>query len=157
MNVQQEHPPAYANEPDQLQLPSVPQHDFPSNSTSHTRQHHLPGIQALHLPPTNLARTYTANNGHVVVDVTKNASIDPLQWPYIHPLAHTTFPQVPTTAPRTAADESIGSPMDDVQSMPSVEDLHNHKSASVISMDDPDVRLAAEALSGLGNPGQSIS
>ncbi|KAF2815631.1 Opi1-domain-containing protein [Mytilinidion resinicola] len=151
MNVQQEHPPAYAHEPDQLQLPSVPQHDLPSSPQSSTRQH-LPGIKALHLPPTKVARNYTTNSSHVVVDVSKNASNDPQQWHYTLPLSHTNFPQVPTTVPRAAAEESIGSPMDDVQSMASVEDQHSYKSASIISMDDPDVRLAAEALSGLGNP-----
>jgi hypothetical protein len=31
------------------------------------------------------------------------------------------------------------------------------RETSVLSVDDPDVRLAAEALSGLGNPGQLIS
>jgi hypothetical protein len=30
------------------------------------------------------------------------------------------------------------------------------RSTSVVSMEDPDVRIAAEALSGLGNPGASI-
>jgi hypothetical protein len=29
------------------------------------------------------------------------------------------------------------------------------RETSILSVDDPDVRLAAEALSGLGNPGQS--
>lgn len=32
-------------------------------------------------------------------------------------------------------------------------DERGHRSTSVVSLEDPDVRLAAEALSGLGNSG----
>jgi hypothetical protein len=49
--------------------------------------------------------------------------------------------------------EDIGSPMD-TASVWSAQDEKARRETSV-SMDDPDVRLAAEALSGLGNPGTS--
>jgi hypothetical protein len=34
------------------------------------------------------------------------------------------------------------------------EEERGRRAKSIISMEDPDVRLAAEALSGLGNPGK---
>jgi hypothetical protein len=44
----------------------------------------------------------------------------------------------------------------DTGSIASVQDgAPERRQASVLSVDDPDVRLAAEALSGLGNPGMS--
>lgn len=49
--------------------------------------------------------------------------------------------------------EDIGSPMD-TASVWSAQDEKARRETSV-SIDDPDVRLAAEALSGLGNPGMS--
>lgn len=56
-----------------------------------------------------------------------------------------TFPRVP--------DGDVGSPMDmDRASVTSGGD-ERRREMSVVSMEDPDVRLAAEALSGLGNPG----
>ena len=44
----------------------------------------------------------------------------------------------------------------DTASVPSAYDDGSRRDTSV-SMDDPDVRLAAEALSGLGNPGEPIA
>ncbi|OCK83098.1 Opi1-domain-containing protein [Lepidopterella palustris CBS 459.81] len=148
--MQQEHPPAYTHEPDTFQLPSVPQHELPSISNS-ARQH-LPGIKSLDLPYNPQGRPLAPNGGHGALDPNLNSHSDASQWHYPNALLHTTFPQVPSTVPRSSTEEGIGSPMDDVKSVLSVEDQHNLNGASVISMDDPDVRLAAEALSGLGNP-----
>jgi hypothetical protein len=56
------------------------------------------------------------------------------------------FPRVP--------EADVGSPMDmDRASVASGDE--RRREMSVVSMEDPDVRLAAEALSGLGNPGTS--
>lgn len=52
------------------------------------------------------------------------------------------FPRVP--------EGDVGSPMN-------MDRDDRRREMSVVSMDDPDVRLAAEALSGLGNPGGSCS
>jgi hypothetical protein len=58
---------------------------------------------------------------------------------------HATFPRAPESLPR----EDMGSPMDTA----SVRSENTNRRETSVSMDDPDVRLAAEALSGLGNPG----
>jgi hypothetical protein len=60
------------------------------------------------------------------------------------------FPRAPDAMPR----EDMGSPMD-TTSIRSTQDDACRRDTSV-SMDDPDVRLAAEALSGLGNPGMYL-
>jgi len=57
---------------------------------------------------------------------------------------HATFPRAPESLPR----EDMGSPMDTA----SVRSENTNRRETSVSMDDPDVRLAAEALSGLGNP-----
>jgi hypothetical protein len=62
-----------------------------------------------------------------------------------------TFPRAPEGPPR----EDVGSPMD-TASVRSMQDDSAGRRETSVSMDDPDVRLAAEALSGLGNPGMSM-
>lgn len=52
-------------------------------------------------------------------------------------------------------DMSMASPVETGSAM-STED-RIARSTSVVSMEDPDVRIAAEALSGLGNPGEDKS
>ena len=52
---------------------------------------------------------------------------------------------------RSSMEPAVASPSE-VGSAMSV-DEGGRRSTSVVSMDDPDVRIAAEALSGLGNPG----
>ncbi|KAF2096217.1 Opi1-domain-containing protein, partial [Rhizodiscina lignyota] len=129
-------PPSYSShDPESLELPSVPQHEIgspSSNATSVT----LPHLKSLGLPEHN---SYTPS---------------PPEWPdasapsfYGGYNFSTAFPPAPHTAPRS--DAGIGSPME-VSSVMSL-DEQNHRASSV-SMDDPDVRMAAEALSGLGNP-----
>jgi hypothetical protein len=59
-----------------------------------------------------------------------------------------THPRVQDDLPR----EDLGSPMD-TASVRSVQEDGVSRRETSVSMDDPDVRLAAEALSGLGNPG----
>lgn len=54
------------------------------------------------------------------------------------------------TDTRRAGDTTMASPLGTASAM-SGED-RAVRSTSVVSMDDPDVRIAAEALSGLGNP-----
>ena len=49
-------------------------------------------------------------------------------------------------------ESAVRSPSETGSTM-SIEERGERRSTSVLSMDDPDVRIAAEALSGLGNPG----
>lgn len=58
--------------------------------------------------------------------------------------------------PRTSNEVDVGSPMDTTSVMSAQDDAARRREMSVVSVDDPDVRLAAEALSGLGNPGGCI-
>lgn len=121
-------PPAYAqHEPESFHLPSVPTH-LPQTALSNGR---LPGIKSLDLPDATRAARHTPHNS--------------IELPALH---SATFPRVPDGFPRLPED--IGSPMD-TASVWSAQDEKARRETSV-SMDDPDVRLAAEALSGLGNP-----
>ncbi|KAF7846038.1 hypothetical protein BT93_L5499 [Corymbia citriodora subsp. variegata] len=52
--------------------------------------------------------------------------------------------------PRSSMESAIVSPSD-TGSVMSMDDHRTYRSTSVVSLEDPDVRLAAEALSGLGN------
>lgn len=65
------------------------------------------------------------------------------------------FPVVPTVVPRVSAliAESDDTCTSDVDNVMSVDEKASSQRAPSVSMDDPDVRIAAEALSGLGNPG----
>ncbi|KAH6638933.1 clock-controlled protein 8 [Boeremia exigua] len=125
-------PPAYMqHEPESLQLPSVPTH------APERHNGRLPGIRALDLP--DAPARHTPRNS---VEMSPRALAD-AHWtlPALH---SATFPRVPEGL------VDIGSPMD-TASVLSAQDEAARRETSV-SMDDPDVRLAAEALSGLGNP-----
>jgi hypothetical protein len=138
-------PPAYAqHEPGSLQLPSVPTH-IPHAPQGNGR---LPGIKSLDLPDATPAARHTP---HSSVEVNSRAHFDGAQWGQLPSLHNATFPRVSDGLPRLAED--MGSPMD-TASVWSAQDEMARRETSV-SMDDPDVRLAAEALSGLGNPGMS--
>lgn len=137
-------PPAYAqHEPESFHLPSVPTH-APHHVDDHGR---LPGIKSLDLPETK-AR-HTPRNS---VELSPRSQYDGAQWGMLPSLNSATFPRVPEGFPRSAG-EDIGSPMDTASVRSTQEDGARRETS--VSMDDPDVRLAAEALSGLGNPGMS--
>lgn len=131
-------PPAYIqHEPETLHLPSVPTHapDCQSNGR-------LPGIKALDLP--DATARHTPRNS---MDMSPRSATDGSQWGVLPVLHSATFPKVPEGLP-----VDIGSPMD-TASVLSAQDEAARRRETSVSMDDPDVRLAAEALSGLGNPG----
>lgn len=137
---QQQHqrppPPAYAqHEPESFHLPSVPTH-LPSRDSQNGR---LPGIKALDLPDTTTR--HTPRNS---VELSPRSQLEGSQWGMLPSLNRATFPRVPR--------EEIGSPMDTASVRSTQDDASSRRETSV-SIDDPDVRLAAEALSGLGNPG----
>jgi hypothetical protein len=136
-------PPAYAqHEPESFHLPSVPTHN-PLTTPSNGR---LPGIKSLDLPDATRSTRHTPRNS---VESSPRSHFDGAQWGHLPSLHSATFPRVPDGIPRMSED--MGSPMD----TSSVWSAHDEKipRETSVSMDDPDVRLAAEALSGLGNPG----
>lgn len=131
-------PPAYIqHEPESFQLPSVPTHapDRQSNGR-------LPGIKALDLP--DATARHTPRNS---IELSPRLQANGVQWGTFPALHSATFPKVPEGHP-----VDIGSPMD-TASVLSTQDEAACRRETSVSMDDPDVRLAAEALSGLGNPG----
>lgn len=136
-------PPAYAqHEPESFHLPSVPTHT-PHTHSPHSNNGRLPGIKSLDLPDA----THRRHSPHSSIEVSPKS-----QWGQLPSINSATFPKVPDSIP-ARAPEDIGSPMD-TSSVLSAQDDKARRETSV-SMDDPDVRLAAEALSGLGNPGMS--
>lgn len=129
--LQRAPPPAYTqHEPESLHLPSVPTH-IPTHN-HHPDNARLPGIKSLHLPETKPRHT-----PHTSIEYSPRTNFEASHWGVLPAPNGTTFPSVPESLPR----EDVGSPMD----------TSSIRETSV-SMDDPDVRLAAEALSGLGNP-----
>lgn len=147
-NMQQEQqrppPPAYAqHEPESFHLPSVPTHLPHTQPPNNGR---LPGIKSLDLPEATRSARHTPRNS---IELSPRSQFDGAQWGQLPSLHSATLPRIPDSLPRMSED--VGSPMD-TASVWSAQDEKARRETSV-SMDDPDVRLAAEALSGLGNPG----
>lgn len=148
MSMQQERPPppAYTqHEPESLHLPAVPTH-LPSHTTDR-----LPGIRSLDLPGT--AASARAHDAHAALELSPKSRFEPAPWGSLPPLHSAAFARVPVAAPRSSADVDMGSPMDTASVASAQDEAVRRRETSVVSVDDPDVRLAAEALSGLGNPG----
>jgi hypothetical protein len=129
MEQQQYHekPPAYSHtDPDTIVLPSAPQHD-PQAPIQ------LPDIKSLNLPEAN---RFLANG----------AQHTP-QWQL--PPAHSVFSPSRSDFPRPSIE--VASPIDTASVMSY--DGNAVRAGSVMSIDDPETRMAAEALSALGNLG----
>lgn len=140
-------PPAYTqHEPETLNLPSVPTHA--PNATHHNDR--LPGIRALDLPHVSARHHHSSRTS---IELSPASTLDRAQWGSLPPLNSATFPSVPEHVPRTSNEIDVGSPMDTASVASVQDDRARRRETSVVSVDDPDVRLAAEALSGLGNPG----
>ncbi len=134
-------PPAYAqHEPESFHLPSVPTH-HPNRDSPNDR---LPGIKSLDLPPTSARHT-----PHNSIEFSPRSPFDGTQWGTLPRLNSAAFPKVPEGPPY----EDISSPMDTASVLSTTDDGKTGQRETSVSIDDPDVRLAAEALSGLGNPG----
>jgi hypothetical protein len=137
MELQRERPPSYAQD-DTLNLPSVPTHEIPP-PTTHSSALHLPALHSLGLPesqspfsqfqPSAKKRGAKWQNGQLPVSA---------------------FPSVPSGALRASVEMPLYSPTTEIGS-----DEHGNRAQSVMSMDDAETRMAAEALSGLRNPGMS--
>lgn len=143
MAVQQERPPAYSHDLNSLELPSVPRDELLVNHAAAAIS--LPNFRSLGLPEATHGRNPTAAE-RARNDSLAQSAADLQQWQAANSLQFS-FPRVPSTAPRSSAD--VASPKESIMS----DEEHTQRPPSVVSMDDPDVRMAAEALSGLGNPG----
>jgi len=139
---QERPPPAYAqHEPESFHLPAVPTH------IPHTPQNNgrLPGIKSLDLPDATPLTRHTPRNS---VEVSPRSQFDSAHWSHLPTLGNAALQKAHDGLSR--GGEDAGSPMS-MASVLSADDKTRRETS--VSMDDPDVRLAAEALSGLGNPG----
>ena len=141
MELQRSSPPAYiAHNPADLNLPSVPQTAI---SQPHVQAEiTLPDLRTVLSPDfhqTSLLSDSLAAHRGSPSSVRSLPRIDPG-----HAFSNGT---------RTSLESNVASPSETGSAM-SI-DERGGRSTSVLSMDDPDVRIAAEALSGLGNPGKS--
>lgn len=150
MELQQERPPPYqSHHPDQIVLPSVPQSDL-ALSRSPSDEITLPDLRSVlgDLPsktvhPNILLGAAVARQSQAHHEASFQNDNKAILRPDISPVSNTG---------RTSVDSFI-SPSDSASVM-SLEE-QSQRSTSV-SLDDPDVRLAAEALSGLGKSGRSL-
>lgn len=157
MESQQEQrapPPAYSqhqheqeHDPESLHLPSVPTHTLPPHHNGH-----LPSIKSLDLPSSTPDARFTPEAPSSHPQILHMSYRTPTDLPTLPPLHSAAFPRLPDTIPRTSSETDIGSPMDTASVVSTQDDASRRRELSVLSVDDPDVRLAAEALSGLGNP-----
>lgn len=127
--IRQDHPPAYDHNPESLILPSVPNHSLPPHAPIT-----LPDLKSLKLPtgrPTP-------------------PSLQPHpQWQFSHPNYRPPIQSAgfPSTLPPP-------SPMETESVMSEPSRLRAH---SIMSLDDPETREAAETLSGLRNMGMCLA
>jgi len=142
MELSREQPPAYvSHNPEELKLPSVPQQDLtPAHSKADLT---LPNLQSVlaNLPeqPPDLRQSHYGLHHASRSDITSQSR------EHAHSRLYASF--------RPSNESTMISPSD-TMSVASADGV-NASSISVVSLEDPDVRLAAEALSGLGNPGRS--
>lgn len=151
MELQRERPPPYqSHNPDNLALPSVPNSDL-AGYRSPSSDITLPDLRsALGDLPTKTVQPNVLLSAAAVQQASRPPYDSSLQG------GDRTLP-LPDISPRSVAGrssiESIISPSDTASVM-SIEE-QSQRSTSV-SLEDPDVRLAAEALSGLGKSGKRM-
>jgi hypothetical protein len=138
MELQQERPPSYPHD-DTLNLPSVPTHELAPPAT-HSSALHLPALQSLGLPESQPTFTQFQPSAEKRGAKWQNGS-----------LPVSAFPSTPSGALRASVETPLYSPTTEAGS-----DEHGNRAQSVVSMDDAETRMAAEALSGLRNPGMSV-
>jgi transcriptional repressor OPI1 len=121
-----ERPPSYSQSHDQqsIYLPSVPKNEIPQAHNERA----LPPISPL--------------------GVEKPQRPEPTHWPSSNPLSAYYQPSALESSPTSRSTAGVSSPSTmDVDGTNS--DSRSRRAGSVLSMDDPDVRLAAEALGDL--------
>ena len=140
MEIQRVSPPAYASHrPADLHLPSVPQ-------TALSR----PQVQAeVTLPDLRTVLSPDFEEASRLSDLRAHGTLD-------SPTPARSLPRIDpgyayVNGTRSSMESAVVSPSETGSTMSL--DERGVRSTSVVSMDDPGVRIAAEALSGLGNPG----
>ncbi|KAF2437183.1 Opi1-domain-containing protein [Tothia fuscella] len=132
MELQRETPPAYDTAP--LTLPDAPKTELsPPPAPSEIK---LPDLQSLGLPPSHSSHSYKVSEDLRHHHQWQNGT-----------LSNAVFPSVPTALPRASVESTLGSPL----ATESIMSMDRDKTPGVVSMDDPETRMAAEALSGLRN------
>ncbi|TKX18247.1 hypothetical protein C1H76_9721 [Elsinoe australis] len=150
MELQREQPPTYVStNPDELRLPSVPQHEVGSSQPPSDLT--LPGLQSvLASLPERSAIAYDRNNHPHALRAEKLAEMAN-QPPYTRGL-----PGIDSSAFagqfRTSTESAVMSPTETGSVMSVDGAAQSSTRGGSLSLEDPDVRMAAEALSGLGNP-----
>lgn len=144
MELPREEPPAYTHNPKDVKLPSVPQHD--PRQTSPRPEVRLPDLRSVLAGDLDQSSPYPANSTSATYARIKSPG--PASLPRIDPS------QAYANGFRPSMESAIVSPSD-AGSAISMEE-RTQRSTSIASLDDPDVRIAAEALSGLGNPGMAL-
>lgn len=143
MELYKERPPEYvSHNPDAITLPSVPQHDF-GQPVIHADVT-LPDLKTVlsspafqrASPPSN----FVLHGSPAATSVRSLPPIDAINGPH--------------GSTGKSAESAVLSPSEEGSTIGAEEP--GIRSTSAVSMDDPDVRIAAEALSGLGNPGREI-
>lgn len=126
-----EAPPSYSqsHEPQSINLPSVPRTELPQ--IHHERK--LPPLSAAALEPPRRPAEVVEQN------------YQPTPWPSSNPLSAYYGPSASQTSPTSRSSATMDSPT----TLDMDVDGRGRRAGSVLSMDDPDVRLAAEALGDL--------
>ncbi|PNS16437.1 hypothetical protein CAC42_171 [Sphaceloma murrayae] len=150
MELHRELPLSYVStNPDELRLPSVPQHEVGSPQSPPDIT--LPGFQSVLAGiPERSAIAYDRNNHPHALRADRLAEMSKQQ-PFMRGLPGLDASAFPG-AFRTSTESAIMSPTE-TGSVMSVDDTAQSSTrGGSLSLEDPDVRMAAEALSGLGNP-----
>ena len=137
MELERDKPPSYSShDPNTLHLPSVPQGLLTN-----------PDVSAF-----DFSKAHPSVQENAPIPIL-NASYHPDAFKgQLQPEQH----HSPTVSSRTPAmHQHLASEAMSPRSMTSLDEIPPR--APSVSMDDPDVRIAAEALSGLGNPGMLLT
>jgi transcriptional repressor OPI1 len=135
--LRHDRPPEYtAHDPDSLVLPSVPTHDFRASASPPVS---LPDIKSLGLPA-----------GHRPPPL-QHIPPPPQQWPAQS--SSSSLRSLPPPTPNYATT-TFGAPLPSPMETDSVMSDGRMRAPSIISIDDPETREAAETLSVLRNIGK---
>lgn len=141
MEIQRVSPPAYiSHEPADLHLPSVPQTVLSRPQVQ--GEITLPDLRTVLSPDFEEASRFSQYRSNGSPGSPTSAG----SLPRIDPGYSSGNGAISNRETAVLSPSEAGSVM-------SIEERSGRRSTSVVSMDDPDVRIAAEALSGLGNPG----
>jgi hypothetical protein len=133
-----------SHDPTELAFPQVPQHDLTSHKQACDIT--LPDLRTVLSPEFEASAQASAEAAFASrCSPLSNRSLPPIDIGHNAGFANGT---------RRSMDMAMTSPSE-AGSLRS-EEGRGRRTKSIVSMEDPDVRLAAEALSGLGNPGKMM-